>query len=169
MLLAVKLKLLYRPHTGSDNSEISFLWHHRLLGSEYTGLFVEVSLGGQIKYYTTSIKRVFINWKECILMFLGTQRTQILSGYSMKPNTNPNYAPRSIFHEFCLIMTLVVSASWRSWKWAEFLLQWKNLKLSENMEYVLGAVWKHRKREGAVQRDLFLFQSILRTTEYPII
>lgn len=40
---------------------MSFPWHHHLLVSEYTGLFVEVSLGGQIKYYTTSIKGVFIN------------------------------------------------------------------------------------------------------------
>lgn len=56
MLLAVKLKLLYRTHADSDNSEISFPWHHHLLVSEYTELFVEVSLGGQIKYYTTSIR-----------------------------------------------------------------------------------------------------------------
>lgn len=162
-------KLLSRSHTVTMQKLASrgitpFLWV-----SEYTGLLVEVSVGGQIKYYTTSIKEVFIHGKKCILTFLGTQRTEILSGYSIKPNSNPNSGSRLIFHGFCLIMSLVVSTSWRSWKWEEFLLQWKKLELSENMKYALGAAWKHRKREGAVQKDLFLFQLMLRTTEYPII
>lgn len=37
-------------------------------------------------------------------MFLGTQRTQILSGYRKKPNTNQNQVPPSIFHGFCLVI-----------------------------------------------------------------